>query len=334
MSDSAIARDIVLQAHSFALQLHKSEKLGQRKVTRLLKQKFGADFNENTVSGWLYAHNVPFSQEKTWFKPKRIPNKELLKTLYVQNGQSAQSLAPQFGVSDATVRKWVRGHGFRARTHLEAMNQPLLQAVLREQKLFRPKKGLGGMSVDKAYLFGVLCGDGHINKDFIRFEIRKDEEFSKEFAKRLNNVYGTDYSYHYYAPRNTFVLTANSQIICADLRSYGNFRTFKWGVPNAVLESKNSKYFALFLKGFFDSEGSVGKYIVSACSVSRKGARGVVSLLRGLGIRAKLYKHGKANIISITKKENIRRFKELVGFTIERKRQKLDSLYGCWKDGH
>ena len=78
-----------------------------------------------------------------------------------------------------------------------AMNTKRVKNILREKRLLLPKKNITKLTKEKAYILGVLCGDGHINKHFMQLEINKnDEEFMKVFLKSIKSVYGLYFNYH------------------------------------------------------------------------------------------------------------------------------------------
>ena len=138
-------------------------------------------------------------------------------------------------------------------------------------------------------------------------------------------------SSNFLLPRNSFVLQASSEIICKDLLSYGEFSTYSWNLPDGLIESFSFDEIICFLRGYFDSEGSVGNYLVSASSVNRGGLVLVEKLLGKLGIACKVYDCKNAYSLVVSRKENIRKFKNLVGFTIFRKTRKLETMYnGKW----
>jgi len=328
MQYNGLKKEAVLEAYSFVMHLRKETGFGQTRITRLVKERFNNKISENTVSGWIYSKNIPFNSQNTQFKPKEIPHLTELKAAYSDDKKSLDETGKLFSVSGKTMKNWIEKAGLKTRNHLESMNTARVKSVLREQKLFHPKTGLGQMSSEKAYVFGVLCGDAHINKRFIRFEIRNDEEFSKEFADCLNSIYCTKFSYSYYMSRNSFVLQANSEIICKDLLSCGEFPTYSWMLHDNLVESFSPKEIASFLRGYFDSEGTVGAYLVGASSVNKKGLVLVEDLLGRLGIDSKVYSCKNAYSLVISRKSNLKKFKELVGFTIIRKAQKLELMYG------
>ncbi|MFH8087083.1 MAG: LAGLIDADG family homing endonuclease [Candidatus Aenigmatarchaeota archaeon] len=315
--------------YALAIKL-REQGLGQRKISNVIKKRISIDVSEATVSGWIHYGRVPGKNKATWFKPKAKPPKKLLVKLYKNNELSASALAKKFNTSAVTVINWLKSYGIKVRTHKEAMRTKIIKEILREKHLFKPtKKKYENLVEDKAYILGVLCGDGHINPNFIRLEIKDDEEFIKKFVDSFKNVYGIECDYWYYPKRNTFVTYITSHLICADLRKYGKFGRYDWTLPREVLKSDDNGIIRAFLKGFFDSEGSVGSYVISVSSVNKKGLIGVKKLLSKLGIRANLIavKKGKYFVLYISRKENIKKFKQLINFTINRKRKRLESLY-------
>lgn len=73
-----------------------------------------------------------------------------------------------------------------------------------------------------------------------------------------------------------------------------------------------------------DSEGHVVKYSITLSSNSKIGVKGVSSLLSKLNINSKIgcYKKGHYSL-TITHKDNLTKFKKLVGFSIKRKAERL-----------
>ena len=129
-----------------------------------------------------------------------------------------------------------------------------------------------------------------------------------------------------------------SKEICADLKRYGLFGTYEWKVPQKILKSKNKKIKAMFLKGFFDSEGSVDKCSVTIGALNNNGGLdGVKQLLQDLGIRSTIgMKH--IPILRVTSRHYMNLFLNKVGFSIKRKQEKLENNINnmkkwCRKDG-
>ncbi len=321
---SNLSREEVLKLHSYALKKHK-EGFGQRRIKKMMQETFGKEISESTISSWIHKNKIPFGNELTRFKPLPIPSKLELKKLYIKEYNSAQEIAKKFNVSPIIVINWLKRYSIPVRTHKDAMNTSVMRNILRNLKLKKPSKDYSILSPEKAYLIGVLCGDGHINKKFIRFEIRRDEEFIKEFQDDLKKVYGIKFNYKYYAKRDSFVLYASNETICDDFLKYCKFSTFNWNIPKKVINSGNEKIISAFLRGIYDSEGHSTKYCVSFSSANGYGTTQIKKLLERLGISSKLSKYReKYFVLNITNRKNIKTFHKKVGFTIKRKQWKYD----------
>lgn len=319
---NGISRELVLKIHKFTLKLRKEKGYGQRTIARGIKEKFGVNFSENTVSGWIHKHIIPFANEKTQFKPKPIPPKKDLYNLYIKKKISASRIAQKYKVSTIIAINWFVKYGIKPRTHTESMNTPNIKKELANLKLTRPTKKYKKLTPEKAYILGVLCGDAYIDNNFVKLEIRKDIEFIEEFLRCFKKVYGIKYSYYYYKPRDSFISNINSKIICKDLIAYGNFGTKNWKVPKCVLNTKDKLIKSMFLRGLYDSEGHASEYTIILVTSSKKAIKSISNLLNQIGIKHTIYKHKKYPKITI-KRENLQVFKRLVGFTIKRKMERL-----------
>lgn len=89
----------------------------------------------------------------------------------------------------------------------------------------------------------------------------------------------------------------------------------------------------LFLRGLFDTDGSVGKKLVNLSTSSEGLARDVCLALRYHGISAKLFSFvssnqygfkGKGFHVNISGYRNLKRFKHRIGFAVSRKMCKLE----------
>lgn len=321
-----LPKEIVLKIHSFAMERRK-QGFGQRKIFNMIKEKFKVEIKEGTIANWIFSNSIPFGNEKTQFKKLPIPKKNILYDLYINKKLSAQKIAQKYKVSTIIIINWLKEYNIPTRTHLESMNTPKIKNELREKKLRKPNKIFSKLSPEKAYILGVLCGDGHINKKMIRFEIRNDEEFIKKFSESFKKVYGLNFNYKYYKKRNSLVLYVASEIICEDLLNYGNFGTFEWRVPNEVMNSNNKNILSNFLKGIYDSEGSITKSCILMSASNKKGIKDISFLLKKLGIENKIG-ITKINhyILWIFRKERFKIFRYRIGFTIKRKQDKLNEI--------
>lgn len=303
-------------------------KLGQRSIHHLVKKRFEIAVSENTIAGWLYQNNIPFANEATQFKFKKKPSKKNLQNLYLERNFSLSDVGTKFNVSAATVIKWLDYYEIPRRDHMKSMNTNRIKITLAEKRLKKPLNlNYKTLSLEKAYIIGVLCGDAFIDYRLIRLEIKYDKEFIDYFSECLYVVYGIKYPVTYYPPKNSFVLQAYSQIICADLMRYSKtgYLTFDWEIPHQIFNSKKKSIISSFLKGFYDSEGSFSGYCLSVCSSNLEGLKQISYLLDKLNIKNTLASYDRRHIINITGKGKILKFYNFVNFTILRKRVKLEN---------
>ena len=199
------------------------------------------------------------------------------------------------------------------------------------------------LTEEKSYIFGVLCGDGYIrvHKSGSGFLVGldvSDEDFADEFRRCLKEVYGllpskkkrelkfTNFSSN---PKPRYVINLTSKLVVKDLLQYSkSFKTKEWEVPEKILGS-NSKVKSAFLRGFFDSEGSVslkkpyGIYL-SVCSGNESSLLKIKELLKNdFDIDLSVI-HSKSVVrLKSSGYKNVKNFYENINFTIKRKRDKL-----------
>jgi intein-encoded DNA endonuclease-like protein len=320
---NGLSKNKVLEIYAEVMKLRKDKGYGQRKLQQLLHHQFDISLSESTISGWIHKNNIPFANEKTQFKPKPKPAKKTLENLYLLENKSASMIARKFKVSTIIVINWLSSYGINIRSHKESMNTNVIKQELSQKKLRRPIKEYAALSAEKSYVLGVLCGDAFINKKRLRLEIRKDTEFIAEFVRCLKEIYGLDHNIIYYVPKNTWKADISNALICADLLKYGKYSTFDWQIPPEIIKSRNKTIISSFLKGFYDSEGSVAKYTISTSSINKKGLLQIKELLSKLKINSQIYLDRKYCILVISRKSERRKFLELIGFTIQRKMEKL-----------
>lgn len=319
-----LAKDKILEVFNLVKKIRAEKRYGQRRIQQILRNNFDVTISESTIAGWLYQGNIPFLQEKTQFKAKIRPSKKILNKLYLLNKLSASEIAKKFNVSVVTVINWLDQYNIDKRIHKESMNTSLIKEKLRQKKLRHPTKDYSIMTPEKAYILGTLCGDAYINNKRLRLEIRKDIEFIEKFVKCIKKVYGLKFNILYYAPKDTWKMDASCEIISRDLLKYSKFRTRNWCVPNIILNSGDTSIISSFLQAFFDSEGTVSKYIISAGSINKLGLQQIQMLLNKLGIKSQVYNCKRYYSLCITRKVYRKRYYNFVGFTIKRKLTSLE----------
>ncbi|MEK6936548.1 MAG: LAGLIDADG family homing endonuclease [Nanoarchaeota archaeon] len=201
------------------------------------------------------------------------------------------------------------------------------------------------LTKEKAYVLGVLCGDGYIrvHKSGYGFLVGLDvcdEDFADEFrnclqviykltpSKNLRKVKPTNYTN---TPKPRFSINLTSKLVVKDLFRYAeSFKTKEWTVPKEILDS-NLEIKSAFIRGLFDSEGTIslrkssGAYL-SVCSGNINPLLNVREMLKkDFDIDLKpLYPQKDFIKLKSAKYQDIKNFSDKIGFTIGRKKQVLE----------
>jgi intein-encoded DNA endonuclease-like protein len=279
---------------------------------------------------------VVASENKKKFTPRELRIKVHRRVIELrQQGRSYNeiraAIKEEFGIvlSKSQISYWTRGihdpHNGRRIPSLE-----LLQ-----------------LSEDLAYVIGVLCGDGsvweksRVRKGYRRVVIyleAKDREFVEEFAIRIGRVLNrpppkvrvksTGYYYVEVESRTLYEL-------CKKPIDIEKIRRFVEHCERCM---------AMFLRGFFDSEGGVSKHgqisltnsnydlllyvqeLLKRFGIESRGPRVVLKKGRTFynPLRGKVYKYNKDVYVLYVKANCTANFYYYVGFTILRKRARLE----------
>jgi len=256
----------------------------------------------------------------------------LIKKLYFQ-GESTHTIAKLLNISHSTVMWHTKKLNISLRTKSEANKLAFKIGRLKVNKHLIPESSRF-LTKEKAYILGVLCGDGYVSfyPNIGTYQIclqTVDKEFADEFDSCLQKVYVIKpYRKKIIVNKanwnDKFEVRLCSKEACSDILSIGSFKTKIWFVPKIIKESSLQTQ-ASFLKGIFDSEGSVetnGKRI-NLTSTNLKGLKEIESLLCNFDIKSKINKQTRASNLRIQDKNSIDNFKQNIGFTIKRKMSRL-----------
>ncbi len=203
-------------------------------------------------------------------------------------GLSTREIARRVGVRDGvTVFRWLRGR------------MPHAHVGNTRGNLFKPKAGHEALCVGKAFLLGVLCGDGHISHSGGSWRLElcvTDRDFAESFSAAIEAVYGAKAPIYarktdYYVGGEVFHVSVGSRLICEDMRRFvPNQACMEWKVPVEVALADEAQRCA-FLRGFADSEGTVTDGKVKLASSNRPGLEGVQALLKRIGVESNIHEY-------------------------------------------
>lgn len=184
--------------------------------------------------------------------------KEVLKKLYIDEKNPPKEIGEKLGCSPTVVRRSLKEYNIHIRTNSEAQKGKEWD----EKKL--PPVNLS-MSDTMAYILGVIFGDGSVFKSsqghyLIRLHVTS-LDFIKSFKKALQSI-GLNPSKirrqinYKENQHDSFEISAFSK------RFYKYFININIGTLEDEITKKRSLTFA-WLRGFYESEGSIGKYNVN-----------------------------------------------------------------------
>jgi len=191
-----------------------------------------------------------------------------------------------------------------------------------------------------AFILGGLCGDASILRDFRRGRsmpnrirlVSKDQEYCLFFNKCLESMLGKSFIFQdkrgfYYSGINS--VSFSNHIVSI----YGDFSQKGWRVPKGILTSNNHEVISYFLRSFFDSDACARKYDIRIQNINKDGLLDISFLLGKLGIENRISEEkrrtSKGNRVfnlSITSSRQMAKYRDLIGFTIKRKQEKLLDL--------
>jgi len=249
-----------------------------------------------------------------------------------KSGLSSRKVGGMLNISHARVLKILRSEDISRRPVIK----PIINPSHKE------------LTPSRAYLFGVMCGDGCIfsgreykkkwsyMSHIVHLSV-KDKDFLDEFVKNFQEVYGISPSVYYRDRKNKkwsniWIARINRKLVYEDLAQY-NFSNM-WVVPDEIIESKDKRIICSFLRGVYDSEGSVmigpRSATISFCSTNERGIKQIRKLISKVGIEISRIMENNNSLIKkpcyyfyITHSKNYLIFLREIGFSIKRKEDKL-----------
>ncbi len=230
-------------------------------------------------------------------------------------------------LSKSNISEWSRG-----------IHSPYNGRYIPSIELLKPSEEL-------AYIIGVKLGDGYVTKYGLRTKIGlhvKDREFAEEFSRCLAKVLGrAPIKPKYRRSLKSYVVEARSKTLYQMLKKPVDMRKLKRYIEHC------KDCMAAFVRGFADSEGCIDKNgYIAIYNTDLRLLTYVKGLLHQLGIestgpkihvrRGTVFYDRRMGKNYTTKKDVYRlrirrphnhRFYEKVGFTIKRKRKRLEEYF-------
>lgn len=187
------------------------------------------------------------------------------------------------------------------------------------------------LSLEEAYLIGVLIGDGSYNTDRTLSIAGGEEDlgYAMKMSKLVEWLYGI-------TPSFSFGHGAKKSSMSVDIHSVEvRHRLFMLGLYQVKRDEKTipewvftapPNFRAAVARGLFDSDGGFSgddtHWDLCFTNTSERVVRGLFLLLSSLGISSNIYDHSGVWRLKI-KKTGLDKFKSLVNFSIDRKKDFL-----------
>tara|TARA_Y100000310_G_scaffold240778_1_gene244681 strand:+ start:593 stop:1606 length:1014 start_codon:yes stop_codon:yes gene_type:complete len=208
-----------------------------------------------------------------------------------------------------------------------------------EEVLIKPiSKSSEKLTKEKAYILGVLCGDGWISTGYRIGLGVIDKEFADYFQYCLEKVYGAKcsrtirkrgYTNFSKFPKMEYIVSLCSKLIVNDLNKYSkSFKSKEWKVSFQIKRSPKDIQ-AAFIRGLADSEAHVrcrkGQSEINICSGNLDSLKVVRNLLyNSFNIKSYLGSNGyDVPVIVIGRYIYLKEFYSNIGFVIMRKQNNL-----------
>jgi len=187
----------------------------------------------------------------------------------------------------------------------------------------------------KARLIGYFMGDGSVTKrsekngkihctcNFFPDDVSMRNSFLESFLK----IY--EFSPKVEPLHNHERIRFDSKAIVDDLLSYGSFRSLEWQLPSFKTQKETTEW----LKAFFDCEAYVSPRGIVLQSVNKNGLLQIATALANFSIETRFYQYVRKNknwninyILTINKKEHVRRFYKQIGFNHNKKQKRCQRI--------
>lgn len=227
-----------------------------------------------------------------------------------RQGATMPELSDKYGINSGNISRFIRQHGIETRKMRRGKPLP--------ESAYAPTHELG-------YILGVLSGDGNLQKTASgNYNIRLQTvapEFAGRFKTCLERWLGKPVWIRVYlyasgfnpTPRNRYIIIGSSKQAYQFLKSTGASGTRTWRVP-ALVKNGGRSIKAGYLRGLFDSEGSLAPDRIRIYSSNLNGLEDAQKILLESGIECKIAPIRNQWYLVIYGTKNMNTFCSLVGW--------------------
>lgn len=238
-------------------------------------------------------------------------------------------IAEKLGINKVTIYNKLRKAGIKIRDNAEAQKFAYFRGRFNKKNL--PKSFHHPYSTEEkvaeAYIIGAVMGDGHLSSNGVRLKVTQ-KDFRDKFARYIKKAYRLEPILR--GGEGIFICDVHRVLVVKRIKKMmGDSRT----IPNYIING-NKKVKANFIRGFADAEGCVDntnhRHQIVITQNDEIILKKIQKLLLELGIQSKTY-HKKNNpdqlVVSLYR--NLKKYRELINFSIAYKRNKLTEMVRC-----
>lgn len=240
------------------------------------------------------------------FKEEHEKRKELLR-LYVRQNKTIGEISRILGVTESTV-------------YDRLLRLDILVTPERKTRYLHKRHDIiipSDLSRKLAEFIGIMLGDGHLAQTQISISVAKREmRYGEYVASLIKKIFGASPKCTAQARKGAYDLYLGSVDVVRFLEKMGlvnNKVKAQVDIPNWI--RKKPEYQASFLRGFFDTDGSVYRLRhgvqFSFCNRSLPLLSSVRSILQSLHYHPS---HISGYNLYLTRKQELRRYKKEIGF--------------------
>lgn len=266
-------------------------------------------------------HSLETRKKMSEKRTKFHIEKEILEKMYIEELKSTNEIAKECQCSDSVIFKALKYFKIPTR------NISLAQSIKKANKIQKEFEFYSAipMSPDYAKIIGYLLGDGGINQKgrsiYIRY-MNPDLKLMEDFIKKFYNVFGKRLNYSKRFTENgiEYYTVDFGSIACANV------------IQKKMIHEFNENEKIAFLQALFDDEGSVSKNgVIKISQTNKENIERIRKYLIDLDIicsevKERRYKNKNWNNqyeITITHRNNLRKFLEKIDFLSEKKHKRL-----------
>ena len=192
------------------------------------------------------------------------------------------------------------------------------------------------IAASEARIHAHICGDGHLYTEkgdwgtrYIIEYTNTNQSLIEEFVNDAKHAYNASPTVIWRRNKRSYIARFKSRYAFRRLTSLGAGSSNNWRIDIKILD-ENKFLIVNWLGAFFDDEAYVDTSTkrIAVTSVNLKGLKDVSTLLEFIGIKSCIYKimHGRAFKLVISRKQNLLKYAEKVGFKSRTKSMKLASI--------